>query len=108
MLRSVTRGGRTAAVRGAVNAAAWYVRRCYIVQTMKKKLTRTGNSVALVLDKPLLEQVGLDENSEVEISTNGDIVLITPVRQKARRRKLAGILDTMDEQYGGVFRRLAE
>jgi antitoxin component of MazEF toxin-antitoxin module len=75
---------------------------------MKKKLTRTGNSVALVLDKPLLEQVGLDENSEVEISTNGDIVLITPVRQKARRRKLGGILDTMDEQYGGVFRRLAE
>ena len=27
---------------------------------MRKKLTRTGNSLALVLDKPLLDQVGID------------------------------------------------
>lgn len=38
---------------------------------MKKKLTRTGNSVALVLDRPLLEQLGMDEGSEVEVSSNG-------------------------------------
>jgi antitoxin component of MazEF toxin-antitoxin module len=30
---------------------------------MIKKLTRAGNSVALVLDKPLLEQLGLEERS---------------------------------------------
>jgi antitoxin component of MazEF toxin-antitoxin module len=75
---------------------------------MKKRLTRTGNSVALVLDKPLLEQLGLDENSEVEISTNGDVLVMTPVRARARRRKLNRILEELDEQYAGVFRRLAE
>jgi antitoxin MazE len=75
---------------------------------MRKKLTRTGNSVALVLDKPLLEQMGLDEGSDVEVSSNGDVVVITPIRQKSRRRKLAKILDAMDDRYGGVFRRLAE
>ncbi|HEX6642290.1 MAG TPA: AbrB/MazE/SpoVT family DNA-binding domain-containing protein [Thermoanaerobaculia bacterium] len=75
---------------------------------MKKKLTRTGNSVALVLDKPLLEELGLDENSEVEISTNGDVLVMTPLRAGARRRQLNRILDELDEQYAGVFRRLAE
>jgi antitoxin component of MazEF toxin-antitoxin module len=75
---------------------------------MKKKLTRTGNSVALVLDRPLLEQLGLDENSEVEVSTNGDVLVMTPTREPARRRKLNKILDELDEQYAGVFRRLAE
>jgi hypothetical protein len=30
---------------------------------MRKKLTRSGNSIALVLDKPLLEQLGLEENA---------------------------------------------
>ncbi|MFL6245743.1 MAG: AbrB/MazE/SpoVT family DNA-binding domain-containing protein [Thermoanaerobaculia bacterium] len=75
---------------------------------MKKKLTRTGNSVALVLDKPLLEELGLDENSDVEISTNGDVLVMTPVRERSRRRKLNQILDELDEQYAGVFRRLAE
>ncbi len=75
---------------------------------MKKKLTRTGNSVALVLDRPLLDQLGLDENSEVEVSTNGDVLVMTPMREPARRRKLNKILDELDEQYAGVFRRLAE
>jgi antitoxin MazE len=75
---------------------------------MKKKLTRTGNSVALVLDKPLLEQLGIDENSEVEISTDGDVLVMTPVRDQVRRRKVKRILDELDDHYGGVFRRLAD
>jgi len=75
---------------------------------MKKKLTRSGNSVALVLDKPLLEQLGMDENAEVELSTNGDVLVVTPIRDAARRRKLRKIVEQMDEQYSGVFQRLAE
>jgi len=75
---------------------------------MKKRLTRTGNSVAVVLEKPLLEAVGIEADSEVEISTNGDVIVITPVRDERRRRKLKKILDELDEQYAGVFRRLAE
>ncbi len=75
---------------------------------MKKKLTRTGNSVALVLDKPILEQLGVDENSEVEVSTNGDVLVMTPVRDEARRHNLDKILEELDAEYGGVFRRLAE
>jgi antitoxin component of MazEF toxin-antitoxin module len=75
---------------------------------MKKHLTRTGNSVALVLDKPVLEAVGLDADAEVEVSTNGDVIMITPVRDDRRRRKLKKILDELDEQYAGVFRRLAQ
>ena len=75
---------------------------------MKKKLTRTGNSVALVLDKPMLKQLGVDENSEVEVSMNGDVLVMTPVRDDARRHELNKILEDLDEEYGGVFRRLAE
>jgi virulence-associated protein VagC len=52
--------------------------------------------------------MGLDENSEVEVSTNGEVVVITPVREKARRRKLQKILEELDAEYGGVFQKLAE
>jgi len=75
---------------------------------MKKRLTRTGNSVAIVLDKPVLEAVGIEADSEVDVSTNGDVIVITPVRDAKRQRKLKKILDELDEQYAGVFRRLAE
>ena len=54
---------------------------------MIKKLTRTDNSIALVLDKRLLEEPGLDENAEVEVSTNGQVIVITPKRSTARDRK---------------------
>lgn len=75
---------------------------------MIKKLTRTGNSVAIVLDKPLLEALGLDENSEVEVSTNGQIIVLAPKPDASRTRRLKRILDELDAEYGGVFKRLAE
>lgn len=75
---------------------------------MRRKLTRTGNSVALVLDKPLLEQLGLDENSEVELSSNGDVLVITPLRSAAREKKFRKAVDKINTRYAGLFRRLAE
>jgi antitoxin component of MazEF toxin-antitoxin module len=75
---------------------------------MKKKLSRTGNSVALVLDKPLLEQLGLDENSEVELSTNGDVLVMTPVRDAIRERKFRKSAEKIATKYAGLFRRLSQ
>ncbi|HEV8659032.1 MAG TPA: AbrB/MazE/SpoVT family DNA-binding domain-containing protein [Thermoanaerobaculia bacterium] len=75
---------------------------------MVKRLTKTGNSLALVLDKPLLEQLGIDEQTPLELSTNGDVLVVTPVRSRARQRKLKKALEEMDRDYEGVFRRLAE
>ena len=75
---------------------------------MKKRLSRSGDSVAIVLDKPLLEAVGIDAGSEVDVSTIGDVIVITPVRDSERRRKREKSLDELDVEYAGVFRRLAE
>jgi antitoxin component of MazEF toxin-antitoxin module len=75
---------------------------------MIKKLTRTGNSVALVLDKPLLEQLGLDEGAEVELSTNGQVLVVTPKRDPAREQRFRKSLDKINQKYAGVFRRLSE
>ena len=75
---------------------------------MIKKLTRTGNSIALVLDKPLLEELGLDENSEVEVSTNGQILIMTPKRSSSRERKFRRSADRIHRKYAGLFRRLSE
>ena len=75
---------------------------------MVKRLTKTGNSLSLVLDKPLLEQLGIDEDTPLEISTNGDVLVVTPVRDQARERKLKKARDEMDRRYSGVFKRLAE
>jgi antitoxin MazE len=75
---------------------------------MIKKLTRTGNSIALVLDKPLLEELGLEENAEVEVSTNGQVIVITPKRSTARDRKFRKAVDKVNAKYAGLFKRLSE
>lgn len=75
---------------------------------MRKHLTKTGNSLALVLDRPLLEATGIDAETPVEVSTNGDVIVVTPVRAKKRALKLRVALEEINARYAGVFKRLAE
>ena len=46
---------------------------------MIKQLRKVGNSNALLLDKPLLELVGLEENANVEITVDHGNIIISPV-----------------------------
>ncbi|MBS2024036.1 MAG: AbrB/MazE/SpoVT family DNA-binding domain-containing protein [Deltaproteobacteria bacterium] len=75
---------------------------------MVKKLTRTGNSVALVLDREILEATGLDAGSPVEVSTDGRVVVISPVADKKGAAKVDAILGKLDRRYARVFKKLAE
>ena len=75
---------------------------------MVKNLTRTGNSVALVLDKQLLEAANLDPNEQVEVSTNGRVIVISPVRSKRETDKFETAKERMHAKFAGAFRRLAE
>jgi antitoxin component of MazEF toxin-antitoxin module len=75
---------------------------------MTKRLTRSGNSLALVIDKPLLEALDIDAETELELSTDGDVLVISPVRERRRAAKVRELVSEAHEQYGGVFQRLAE
>ncbi len=75
---------------------------------MRKRLTKTGNSLALVLDRPLLEATDIDARTTVEVSTDGDVIVITPVRSKKRAGRVGAALQEINARYGGVFKLLAE
>lgn len=75
---------------------------------MIKRLTRTGNSVALVLDKQLLEAANLEPDAEVEVSTNGRVIVIAPVRSKREKDKRERGQELMHAKFAGAFRRLAK
>ena len=77
---------------------------------MIKKLVRHGNSRALIIDKPILEIIGADENSEFNLSTDGVSLTITPVKSAQEERHLAFeyAAEEAIRRYGETFRRLAE
>ncbi len=75
---------------------------------MVKRLTKTGNSLALVIDRPMLEATGIGEDTPLDVSTNGDVIVISPVRGKTRQARIRSAVEAIHRDYAGVFRRLAD
>lgn len=74
---------------------------------MRKRLTKTGNSLALVLDRPLLEATRIDADTPLEVSTDGDVIVVSPVRDEERTAALSRAVEAIHARYAGAFRRLA-
>lgn len=49
---------------------------------MIKTLQKVGNSNALILDKPILELLGLEENGQVSLTIHDGTLVITPAFPK--------------------------
>jgi antitoxin MazE len=75
---------------------------------MVKKLSKHGNSLALVIERPVLELLGIDENTSLEISTDGESLVVAPLRDAKRRKRFEQALSASNERYGRALKRLAE
>jgi len=75
---------------------------------MIKNLTRHGNSLALVIDKPVLDLLKIDAETPLEISTDGETLIVAPVRDKKRQAQFRAALEKTNRRYGRALKRLAE
>lgn len=75
---------------------------------MRKKLTKHGNSLALIIDRPILELLRIDAETPLDISTDGQRLILAPVTQPARRKKFEAAQAAAHERYGRAFKKLAE
>jgi len=75
---------------------------------LTKKLSKHGNSLALVIDRSILELLGIDEQTPLEISTDGRALVVTPAHDKRRRKRFQEALGDCNRQYGKALKRLAE
>ncbi len=55
---------------------------------MIKKLTKHGNSMALVIDKGVLDLLKIDDTTPLEITTDGKALLIAPIRDTKREEEV--------------------
>lgn len=85
-----------------------YVRSLDGVNSMLKKLTKHGNSLALIIDKPILELLNISEDTELEISTeDGKTLKISPLSPEDRKAKLKKSLGKVNKKYGKALKNLA-
>ena len=75
---------------------------------MIKTLTSHGNSAALIIDKALLEILKIDMDTPLEIVTDGENLIISPVRDGAQHERLNQALEKVNARHGKTLKRLAE
>ena len=74
---------------------------------MVKTLTKHGNSLALVIDKPILELLNIDADTPLSITTDGKSLIIAPADPKRRKKLEAALADTISK-YPAMLKRLGE
>ena len=75
---------------------------------MIKTLTPHGNSAALIIDKALLEVLHIEMDTPLEIVTDGENLIISPVRDNTRHERITKALDKINRLHGKTLRTLAE
>lgn len=74
-----------------------------------KKLTKHGNSYALVIERPILELLGIDSDTLLQVSTpDGCSIVITPLKNEDQKKKFKSALGKINKRYGRALKRLAE
>ena len=75
---------------------------------MQKNLVKHGNSMALVIEKPILDLLGIDAETPFDITTDGQALVLTPSRDPKRGKAFRSALDKANRQYAKDLKRLAE
>lgn len=75
---------------------------------MIKTIKKIGNSHGIILDKAYLDILGVKEGSQVNITTSGKSLIVTPEDNFVDDETFDQVASEIFERYDNAFRRLAE
>lgn len=73
---------------------------------MQKQLKAIGNSYGILVEKPILELLGITPETVLDMTTDGEALILRPIRQQ-RDAKVQQITREIMDQYDETFRKLA-
>lgn len=73
---------------------------------MQKKLSSVGNSLGLIIEKPILELLNIDKDTTLEVTTDGEALIIRPVRQ-TRAERVRAAAERVADDHAEAFEKLA-
>ena len=73
---------------------------------MQKKLSRIGNSLGLIIEKPILELLRIDNDTTLDVSTDGEALIIRPVRE-SRAERVRSAARRVADDHAEAFEKLA-
>lgn len=76
---------------------------------MIKHIRKVGNSNALILDKPILELLGIEEDGQVQLTIQDGLLIVAPAHpRQLTSDELQEHLDEVVRKRRGALRRLAQ
>ena len=75
---------------------------------MVKRLIQHGNSVALVIDKPIMEMLKITNETTFELSTDGKNLILSPQNEHRQEKNILNSLEKINKKYSAVLKRLGE
>lgn len=75
---------------------------------MRKNLTVIGNSLGLIIEKPILDILGFSRDTELEMTTDGRRLVIEPIPVEDRSERIRALTRKVIKSHEKTFRKLAE
>ncbi|MBX3729849.1 MAG: AbrB/MazE/SpoVT family DNA-binding domain-containing protein [Candidatus Sumerlaeia bacterium] len=76
---------------------------------MIKTLAKHGNSLALVIDRPILDLLKIEADTRLEVTTDGQRLIISRAEDPpARDANFRAALEKTNARYGKALKKLAE
>jgi antitoxin MazE len=73
-----------------------------------KKLTRQGNSAALIVDRALMDLLDIDSDTPLKVTVEGRKLIVEPLGEKERADMFKKVMDKTGRKNAELFRRLAK
>ena len=75
---------------------------------MIKTLKRHGNSMALVIEKPMMEALGITAETPLQVTVDGNALVVTPANVGVGPERMKAITKELRKRYGPMLKRLAD
>ncbi|MEM6458456.1 MAG: AbrB/MazE/SpoVT family DNA-binding domain-containing protein [Planctomycetota bacterium] len=75
---------------------------------MVRMLKKFGNTQALVIEKALREQLGIDENTPLEVTVDRGNLIVSPVNLGLGKQRVEELIDELRPTYTPMLKKLAE
>jgi len=73
-----------------------------------KTLKRHGNSMALVIEKPMMEALGITEETPLQVTLSGNALVVTPANVGVGPERMKSTIKELRKRYGPMLTRLAD
>lgn len=75
---------------------------------MVKTLKKHGNSQALVIEKSILDAMGIDADTPLQVTVSGQALIVTPINVGVGPDSVSASVRKLRKRYSKTLKRLAE